>query len=113
MKNYLNGKLIYYDDIKGVIYLPCPVCGSRPHTIKMAEPWNNYLVKCPECGFSYGALGDYGDNEEEAIETWNRDVIRYDLNTVSVSAEGNEVDSNYWKEKKEWYLQQNKKKDLE
>ena len=113
MKNYLNGNLIYYDDIKGVIYLPCPVCGGRPHVCHMAEPFNDYIVSCPECGFSYSGLGNFEDNEEDAIETWNRDVIMYDLNIVSISAEGNETDSKYWKEKREWYSQQNKKKDSE
>lgn len=86
----------------------CPVCGSRPQVSQMAEPWNDYLAYCPECGFSYAELGDFGSTEKEAIFLWNYDVQINGLESVTLSAANNSLQSQFWKDKKEWYLQQNK-----
>lgn len=91
--------------------LNCPVCNSKPKVAKMAAPWDDYLVCCPNCGFSYAELGDFGDTPEEAIFIWNHDVKVNGLDSVTLSAANSELASQFWKDKREWYLQQNKKKD--
>lgn len=89
----------------------CPVCNTLPKVSKMASPWDDYLAHCPECGFSYAELGDFGDTEEAALFLWNYDVTINGLESVTLSAANNALQSKFWKDKKEWYLQQNKKKD--
>ena len=90
----------------------CPVCGSRPQVSQMADPWNDWLVHCPICGFSYSENGSFGNSQEDAVLIWNNEVQKCGLDYVSISAANNKERSKYWKEKREWYLQQNKKKDF-
>ena len=89
----------------------CPVCGGQPQVSHMASPWDDWLVICPNCGFSYSELGDFGDTKEEAISLWNYDVQINGLDSVTLSKATADTKSKYWKEKREWYSQQNKKKD--
>lgn len=90
---------------------PYPVCGGRPQVSHIADPWDDWLVNCPNCGFSYSENGSFGDTKEEAIQIWNSEVQLCGLDEVSISTAHNKEHSKYWKEKREWYLQQNKKKD--
>ena len=81
---------------------PCPVCGGKPRVYHSID-FDDYIIGCPNCKFSYTELGDYGINPDEAVEFWNDDIETKGLDLVSCSTVQNEVKSEYWKAQKETY----------
>ena len=62
-----------YDILKDVKYdryelKPCPFCGGEATMIRGDTKLVQYVVKCDECG----ALSNWFDKEEKAVENWNR-----------------------------------------
>ena len=63
------------------IIRPCPNCDcTNPEVYSSSNPWDDYIVICPVCGFSYSECGGYGDSDQEAIEVWNYGVEHWGVN---------------------------------
>lgn len=53
---------------------PCPICGYEKVEVWQTKDFNDYLVVCPKCDFSFSEEGLYGDWPEDAIELWNEEL---------------------------------------
>ena len=51
--------------------LPCPFCGASGDSfVSVNKSYDNYFVKCFECGAKSGVCED----EETAVDAWNRRI---------------------------------------
>jgi len=61
------------NDKKTLRIMKCPKCGHEAKIFCVLSHWNDYVVRCSNCGFSYDL---YEEEEKDAIRKWNGMVYK-------------------------------------
>ena len=60
---------------KKIKILNCPKCHGRAETKCVLQHWNDFVVRCSNCGFTYGI---FESEKNDAIKKWN-DMVSKEL----------------------------------